>query len=160
MRLYLQRTALRQNYTIGHLYIDGKYFCDILEDTDRHLTTYLKLSVINTLKVPGKTAIPTGIYRIVMTKSTHFATRDWSKVYNGMVPLLESVKGFDGVRIHPGNSSEDTEGCLLTGKNKAVGQVTESKQTYLQLMDQYLWPAFVRGESISIAIGYERAKTV
>jgi hypothetical protein len=158
MKLYLHRKYFRQDYTIGNLYIDGKYFCDVLEDTDRHLTTDLKLSVISTLKVHGKTAIPTGTYNVVMTKSTHFSTRDWAQVYNGMVPLLESVKGFDGVRIHPGNRAQDTEGCLLTGKNKVVGQLTDSKNTYLRLMDEYLWPAFVRKEDITITVGYERMK--
>ena len=124
MRIELVRIAFKDTYTIGKLYVDGKYFCDVLEDVDRGLKSSMTESEILEKKVKGQTAIPTGHYVINIT---------YSPKYKRTMPLLLDVKGFSGIRIHSGNSSKDTEGCLLVGKNKKVGMVLESRDMYQRL---------------------------
>ena len=119
MKLTLNRIALRQTYTIGKLYIDGKYFCDTLEDTVRDTNKSGKFDN-GEKKIKGKTAIPYGTYEIKWTYSPRF------KKYT---PQLMNVPSFEGIRIHSGNSSTDTEGCLLLGENKKVGMVLNSRAT-------------------------------
>ena len=119
MKLKLNRIALRKTYTIGKLYIDGKYFCDTLEDTVRDTNKSGKFDN-GEKKVKRKTAIPYGTYEIKWTYSPRF------KKYT---PQLMNVPQFEGIRIHAGNSSTDTEGCLLLGENKKVGMVLNSRAT-------------------------------
>ena len=115
------RIANRPTYCIGKLYIDGKYFCDTIEDTDRGLDDKMKESEILKKKIKGQTAIPTGVYNVFIT---------WSPKYKKPMPLIDNVKGYSGIRIHSGNTAKDTEGCLIVGKNKEVGKVLESRVTY------------------------------
>lgn len=124
MKLKLVRIANRPTYCIGKLYLDGVYFCDTIEDTDRGLDDSMSVREIMSKKVKGQTAIPTGTYTIEIT---------YSPKYKRMMPLLLGVKGYSGIRIHSGNTSKDTEGCLLVGKNTKVGMVTDSRNTYQKL---------------------------
>ena len=124
MRIELVRIAFKDTYTIGKLYVDGKYFSDVIEDKDRGLDSSMTESEILEKKVKGETAIPTGHYVINIT---------YSPKYKRMMPLLLDVKGFSGIRIHSGNTAKDTEGCLIVGKNKKVGMVLESRDTYKRL---------------------------
>lgn len=119
MKLTLKRIALRPTYTIGKLYIDDVYFCDTIEDTVRDLNKNGKFDN-GEKKVHSKTAIPYGIYEIKWTYSPRF------KKYT---PQLMNVTSFEGIRIHAGNTSADTEGCLILGKNKQVGKVLNSRDT-------------------------------
>lgn len=120
MNITLNRIAKKSKYTIGKLYIDGEYFCDTIEDTDRGLTQTMTDAQIKSKKVYGQTAIPTGTYRVIISYSNKFKRQ---------MPLLLNVPGFLGIRIHSGNTEKDTEGCLIVGKNKVVGKVIESKDT-------------------------------
>ena len=113
MKLKLQRIFKAETYTIGKLFIDGVYFCDTLEDKVRDV------------KIKGITAIPTGKYKVKITMSNRFKK---------LMPLLINVPNFEGVRIHSGNTSEDTEGCILVGKNSEPGKVTNSRNTFEKLM--------------------------
>ena len=123
-------------YTIGRLTVDGIYFCDTLEPTDRGLTSAMTPWEISCRKVKGKTAIPTGTYFVDMqTVSERFKGRKWAKAHGGRVPRLQGVKGFVGVLIHPGNTNADTEGCILVGRNTEVGKVTDSRATYVKLFE-------------------------
>ena len=124
MKIELVRIAFKDTYTIGKLYVDDTYFCDVLEDVDRGLDSSMTESEILKKKAKGQTAIPTGHYVINIT---------YSPKYKRMMPLLLDVKGFSGIRIHSGNTSKDTEGCLIVGKNKKVGMVLESRDTYQRL---------------------------
>ncbi len=124
MEILLQRVAKRDKYTIGKLYINDQYFCDTLEDTDRGLTQSMTEQQIKSKKVYGETAIPTGIYRVIISYSNRFKKQ---------MPLLLNVPGFAGIRIHTGNTEKDSLGCILVGKNKAVGKVLESRDTYNKL---------------------------
>lgn len=136
MKLLLKRIAKMEKYTIGKLYIDGKYFSDTLEDTDRNLTSTMSKDEIAKVKVYGKTAIPTGTYVVDMnTVSPKFGKRSWAQPYEGKVPRLQDVPGYEGVLIHPGNTADDTSGCILVGRNKVKGQVVESQNTFHSLMN-------------------------
>ena len=136
MRLKLVRIFKGKDYTIGRLYVDGVYFCDTLEDTDRGLSSAMLHATILKKKVPGKTAIPTGTYLVDMaTVSPRFKSRKWAKPYGGRVPRLQGVRGFEGVLIHVGNTAGDTDGCILVGKNKVKGKVLDSTATYLKLFE-------------------------
>lgn len=120
MDLKLKRIFRGDTYTIGHLYINGEYFSDTLEDTDRGLSSNMTEEEIQKIKIYGRTAIPKGRYKIEVTYSPKF------KRY---LPILLNVKGFSGIRIHSGNTAEDTLGCLLVGYNKVKGQVINSRVT-------------------------------
>lgn len=152
MELKLKRRYKGDGYTIGMLTVDGKYFCDTLENTDRGLDQSMTEANIRHIKVKGATAIPTGTYRIDMaTKSPRFKARWWARQFGGIVPRLVGVKGFVGVLIHPGNTADDTDGCILCGENKVKGQVVNSAATYVRLVNAML-DALVRGETITITI--------
>ena len=129
MRLTLVRIANRPTYCIGKLYIDGKWFCDTIEDTDRGLCDEMSEKEILERKVKGETAIPTGIYQVLIT---------YSPKYKKQMPLINNVKGYSGIRIHSGNTSKDTEGCLIVGKNKEIGKVLESRITYNALFKKLI----------------------
>lgn len=127
IKLTLKRIALQNNYTIGKLLINGDYFCDVLEDKVRGLSSDMTAEQIAKIKVHSQTAIPIGTYKITLTYSNRFKK---------ILPLLNDVPGFEGIRIHSGNTSADTEGCLLVGQNKVKGQVINSRDTFNKLMSK------------------------
>lgn len=135
MEILIKRIAKLPKYTIGKMYINGNYFSDTLEDTDRHLTQHMPLEEIQSKKIYGKTAIPTGSYSITLDViSPKFKNRSWAKPWKGKLPRLLNVPGFEGVLIHVGNKPEDTLGCILVGENKVKGQVVNSTSTFNKLM--------------------------
>ena len=139
MELNIKRIARRETYTVGRLYIDGKYFCETLEDKDRGLRQDMPVAVIRATKRKGITAIPTGRYRITLAvQSPKFSKRAIYQFCNGYLPRLINVPGYDGVLIHIGNTARDTEGCLLVGRNTQVGKVLDSRKTFIELYDRLL----------------------
>jgi hypothetical protein len=120
MKLTLRRKTFTETSTIGELSIDGKFECFILEDKDRGLNQSLP-SEAKQLKVDAKTAIPKGTYEIAITFSNRF------KQY---LPLIMAVPAFEGIRIHSGNVSADTEGCLLPGQTMSIDMVQQSKKAF------------------------------
>lgn len=142
MDLKLERKYRNNNYCIDKLYINGKYFSDVLEDPDRGLTDSMSLEEIKKIKIKGNTCIPYGTYNITITYSPRFKKN---------LPLLNNVKGFDGIRIHSGNKPQDTEGCLLPGFNKVKGQVINSKVTADKLIAQ-IQQAINKKEKVTITI--------
>ena len=135
MRLELKRIYTNTLYTIGRLYVDGAYFCDTLEDRDRMLDDSMPENEIMSIKVKNQTAIPTGTYRIDMhTISPRYSKiKFYKELCNGKMPRILNVKGFSGILIHPGNTNNDTCGCILVGKNREKGMVLDSKDTWLKL---------------------------
>jgi len=99
MNLLLLRTCFHKESTSGVLLLNDKFFCYTLEDTVRRFG----------VKIPGKTAIPSGRYRVIVTMSLKFGRK---------IPLINDVPGFSGVRFHGGNTVEDTEGCPLVAYNR------------------------------------------
>ena len=132
MNITVKRIFKGPKYTIGKLSIDGHYFCDTLEDTVRPAG----------VKIPGRTAIPAGKYQIEITESIRF---------NRLMPIIKDVPGFSGVRIHSGNTAEDTEGCILVGFNRVKGKVLDSRDTFQKLFTM-LWVVSLGGESLEIEI--------
>lgn len=121
MRLLLNRIALRDNYTVGKLFVDGKYICDTLEDRVRNLA--------EEKKVAGQTAIPAGTYDIMVARSPKFRR---------MLPRLLAVPHFEGILIHRGNTHHDTAGCILVGENRAVGRLQNSSKWELKITEMLL----------------------
>lgn len=143
MQILIQRHALKEGYTIGRMEINGRYFCDTLEDTDRGLSEEMSEAEIADRKVKGATAIPIGTYRIDMqTRSPRFGR---------VLPRLLSVKGYAGVLIHSGNTAADTEGCILVGENRERGKVLNSRATLERLL-VFLRAAQAEGEEIELTI--------
>lgn len=141
-----------KDYTIGKLYVDGVYWCNVLEDTDRGLHSSMTDAEIKRKKIYGQTAIPRGQYSVSLAQSPKFSSRTWAKKYGGLVPLIHGVKGFDGIRIHPGSKASDTLGCVLPGENTIKGQVTSSTKWYYKLMDEVFMPAYRNGTTVVIEI--------
>lgn len=109
MELELRRIARKETYTIGKLSIDGEDFCDTIEDRDRGLSQEMPEHKIKEIKVYGQTAIPTGRYKVDMnTVSLRFKERSWAKPYDGKLPRLIGVPGFEGVLIHPLNTAQES----------------------------------------------------
>ena len=135
MELKLKRIAKQNGYTIGKLYIDGKYFSDTLEDVDRGLDSNMPVDVLKRKKLAHITAIPTGRYQITMNViSPRLSRSNFYKQYGGgRVPRLLNVPAFEGVLIHCGNTAKDTDGCILVGRNTKVGMVLDSKIIYSKL---------------------------
>jgi hypothetical protein len=112
MNIRITREHFNEVCTIGSLRIDGDdLLLYTLEDTDRKLSSTDDLEAIKAIKVYGKTAIPYGTYEVVMTYSNRFKQ---------VMPLLLNVKGFEGIRIHAGNTAENTDGCLLVAYQKDI----------------------------------------
>ena len=108
MKLRLERFEFGDTFTIGKFYIDGVFHCFSLEDKVRQGE-----------KVNGQTAIPAGTYSVIIDLSTRFGKQ---------LPHILGVPNFTGVRIHPGNTSKDTEGCILLGQNWTGGDfISNSK---------------------------------
>jgi hypothetical protein len=143
MNIVVDRKYKLKEYTIGRLYVDGEYVCDTLEDTDRGLNQNDSLQSITKKKVYGSTAIPIGTYSVKITYSTKFKCN---------LPLILNVPGYDGIRIHSGNTAKDTLGCILCGMNKVKGQVIESKK-WTNTVISYIIRAEHNGEKVSITIG-------
>ena len=142
MEIEVKRIARKERYTIGNMYVDDTYFCDTLEDADRGLADTMEIDEILENKLKGITAIPTGKYDVILTFSPRFKR---------VLPLLLNVKGFEGIRIHAGNTAEDTEGCLLVGENKEKGKVLNSRATFERLM-AILLECEKRKEKVTITI--------
>jgi len=110
--------------------VDGRKECFILED------------VVRPDKVYGKTAIPEGTYEVLIT---------WSPRFKRQLPLLVNVPNYQGVRIHPGNTPDHTEGCLLPGTTRAADSVGESRKAFDKLFAK-IEAARGRGEEVRIEI--------
>ena len=134
MKIEVNRIFKASNYTIGELSVNNNYVCDTLEDKVR----------VDGEKVYAETAIPTGTYTLVLSYSNRFKKT---------MPEILNVPNFSGIRIHCGNSSKDTEGCLLVGKwdGKTENWISDSKNSYNKLYS-LLEEAFNKKENITITI--------
>lgn len=153
MKLLVDRKYKKDTYTISRLFVDGKYFCDVLEDKDRGLKQSDRLDHIKQVKVCGETAIPSGTYEVTLdvTSPKYSASTFYREVCNGRVPRLLDVPGFSGILIHVGNSALDSSGCLLVGRNTLKGRITASKATFKALY-AVMEAAHKKGEKITIEI--------
>ena len=132
MKLVLDREQRDEDVTIGSLSLNGAFECYVLEDPVRP----------DGVKIYGETAIPAGRYAVDITFSPRFKVQ---------MPLLLNVDGYLGVRIHPGNTADDTEGCLLVGMDRKLKSIGRSRLAYNALFEK-LDAAKKRGERIDLEI--------
>ena len=130
MELLLKRIYKGNKYTIGKLYIDGEWFCDTIEDVVRSLPkncphTPKGRNCECKEKVYGETAIPAGIYKVILSYSNRFKR---------ILPELLNVPHFLGIRIHRGNTEQDSAGCIILGENKVKGKVINSTPYEIKLV--------------------------
>jgi len=117
MLIEVKRYEFKDTHTVGKMYVDGIYECYTLEDAVRNGT-----------KVIGKTAIPIGTYKLIIDASTRFKQD---------MPHILDVPDFTGVRIHAGNTSADTDGCILLGSTWAGKDfIGNSKIAYKKFFDK------------------------
>jgi hypothetical protein len=117
MLIEVKRLEFKDTHTVGKMYVDGVYECYTLEDAVRNGT-----------KVIGKTAIPIGTYKLIIDASTRFKQD---------MPHILDVPDFTGVRIHAGNTSADTDGCILLGSTWAGKDfIGNSKIAYKKFFDK------------------------
>lgn len=140
LELDLWRFQCTPKGTLGKLSVDGKFFCFTLEDVDRLLEHGYP-------KIAGETCIPRGRYPVVITYSNRFK-RD--------LPLLKDVPLFEGIRLHAGNFTGDTEGCPLVGSShttqaNGAPMLLNSRATFAKLFD-VLEAAYERGDAIWITV--------
>lgn len=114
MEIKLVREVFTETSTIGSLYINGVFECYTLEDKDRKLES-------GGQKVYAKTAIPRGKYNVVNSFSNRFQK---------YLPEIQNVPQFAGIRIHPGNTADHSEGCVLLGSTKAKDFIGNSKVAF------------------------------
>jgi hypothetical protein len=145
VKLRLQRHPSGPTSTIGELsqeLADGAYserWCWTCEDVVREQRGV----PVGQWKVPGETAIPEGTYRVMLTPSTRFGGQ--------LMPELLHVPGFTGIRIHSGNTSLDTEGCVLVGTETDGTQVLHSREAYAMVKER-LVEADSTGDHVYLAI--------
>lgn len=138
MKLLLERNRPHLTCTTGQLFIDGAFECFTLEDVVREIRGV----PVARWKIPGKTAIPAGLYNVTLT---------WSPRFQKNMPLINDVPGFTGVRIHCGNTDADTEGCVLVGRVEGNESILNSADAYRHLYPQ-LEAAIAAGELITLEI--------
>ena len=129
MNLKLVRKTFTEESTIGELSIDGKFECFTLEDK------------VRAVKIHGATAIPEGIYEVIINFSSRFKRP---------LPRLLKVPNFEGILIHPGNTAADTEGCILVGTGKGKDVVTNSRVAFKALFTKL--EAALKKEKIFIQV--------
>lgn len=133
MELLLKRQPSNNGTTLGTLFVNGSFCCFTLEDQIRS----------DGIKVQGETAIPEGHYRVRITYSQRFKR---------MMPLLQDVPGFSGIRIHAGNTNEDTSGCILVGLARVGWATIEQSRAALDVLQPKIAQALAHGEDVWIDV--------
>lgn len=158
MKITIERRAKKATYTVGKVYVNGKYFCDSLEDKDRGVTQVMPFIKTNQTSTPlgywvvgdgstiekvyGKTAIPKGTYNA--------CGYYWAK-FQCYVVMLNGVSGFTGILMHNGTTAENSEGCILLGKNNIVGRL-DGDRIYMDALAARVMAAEKKGEEIKVEI--------
>lgn len=127
MNLTLKRLNLTPNYTEGELYVNGVYFCMTLEDTNRDLNKNGQFDN-NEKKVYGETCIPYGKYKVILSYSPKFKRE---------LPEILEVPNFQGIRIHRGNKTSHTLGCVLCGEKVKNGYLSNSTPYEIKLVELF-----------------------
>ena len=140
--ILVKRLYLKENYTIGKMYVDGVYLCDTLEDRVRDYNKDGDLLDEGEEKVYGETAIPYGRYRITVTLSPKFKRE---------LPRLLAVPHFTGILVHEGRNSGSTSGCILVGENKIKGGLINSRP-YVQELTSWIKIQESMGNAVYITI--------
>lgn len=138
MQLTMQREPSVDNATLSVLYNGSDAICDICEDQVREVVG----QPVSEWKVHGATAIPAGTYRVTFENSARFGPGTLT---------VNGVPGFEGIRIHPGNTAANTEGCLLPGARNSDSTVGASR-AHLAELRALVRGAIDNGEEVTIEI--------
>jgi hypothetical protein len=133
MNIEVKRAVFNDTCTIGKMYIDNAFFCYTLED---------KVRPTGAEKIPGQTAIPAGTYNVII---------DFSNRFQRDMPHILNVPGFDGIRIHCGNTDKDTEGCILIGLLLGICSVGKSRDAFDKFFP--LLEGALKNSPVAITIG-------
>lgn len=139
MNLTIEREESTEKSTAGRMCIDGPFECYTLEDVVREVPG----QPVEFWKIPGQTAIPAGTYNVIITPLVRFR-RD--------MPLLENVPGFTGIRIHPGNTDEDTEGCILVGNFRETSDLIRGSRDAFERLFTKIKNALYTGQKVTLKI--------
>lgn len=142
MEIQVIRKFKKDTYCIGEMLVNGKHFCDTIEDCDRGLRQDMSLSQLKKMKKYGITAIPSGTYNVVV----YF----WPK-YRKKYPLLQNVPAYTGVLIHGLTNASQSLGCIGVGENKIKGGLINSEK-YVRELTKMCEEAIQSGEQVTITI--------
>lgn len=155
MNIKIERKARKKDYTIGKVYVNGQYFCDSLEDTDRGITQIMPFTPTGGAngywmnadggiieKVYAKTAIPTGIYE---------CCGYWWAKHKCYVIMLLRVPGFTGILMHNGMTADHSEGCILLGKNNIVRRL-DGNRMYMDALASRMLACERIGERVTVEV--------
>ena len=156
MELRVDRKWKKEDYCVSDIYVDGEWVCNGLEDTDRGLDQDMEDWMIRSKKIPNRTAVPTGRYKVLMnTVSPKFSKYPfYMAVCGGRLPRLKDVNGFDGILLHCAdgqNGHKLVSGCIGVGLNTIRGGLTDGKRIFKEIYAK-LKEAHTRGETIYITI--------
>ena len=126
MKIFVKRNIFNETNTLGEMLIDGVHFCYTVEDKVRDYNNDGDLDDKGEEKVYGETAIPRGTYKVVMSMSNRFKK---------VLPEIQDVKGFEGIRIHNGNGAIDSHGCIIIGMNRVPTGVSNSRIALNKLIE-------------------------
>ena len=135
IKCLLKRDVMVPGYTLGRLFVEGKMYGFTCEDEDRKLEA-------GGQKIPGQTAIPRGTYRLTVTMSNRFKK---------LMPLIQDVPGFEGIRIHGGNNAYSTQGCPLLGTTRTASGVMHCAEVNAALID-FILKAEENGDAVWIEV--------
>lgn len=140
MRLLIDSLPSEGERTLSALYVDGIWECHVLEDRVREIPG----EPVGAWKIPGRTAIPEGIYRVTLEYSPRFGPDTIT---------INDVPGFTAIRIHAGNDEDDTEGCPLVGDEIENGLIKggTSRPTLARLRDK-VKRAIAAGDGVEIEV--------
>ena len=136
MKIIIDRVYKYPKYTIGEVYVNGDFYCYSLEDVDRGLHTELPMRYFKERKVYGETAIPRGIYEVVIDWSVKFKKYMPHVLWRNADGKLVEVPGFSGIRLHSLASSKDTLGCIGFGDWKGGDRLYGSPAITSNLVDK------------------------
>lgn len=133
MELTLQRLDADPYRTHGRLLVDRDDFCVTLEDPPEHMTAD-----------PNERCILAGRYEVKLTFSPAASRGElWTPWKDFVLPVLIAVPGREGIRIHSGNTSTNTKGCILIGTSRTVDAIAGSRSALIRLRDTLTEPAWI-----------------
>jgi hypothetical protein len=133
MDILVKRFEYGDNYTIGRMFLGSVYECFTLEDKVRLICP----------KVMHETAIPAGVYNVTIDFSEHFQKE---------LPRVNGVEGFEGIRIHSGNTDLDTSGCILVGQVWPGGDLIQKSRAAFDHLLSQMKASLAKGDKITLTV--------
>lgn len=137
MEITLQRGKNQKDHCPGILTIGQQQFY-----TCEDLVREIEGRPVSEWKIYGKTAIPRGRYKVLITMSQRFGKK---------LPYLMDVPGFTGIRIHSGSYAEHTEGCILPGLTRLPTGVGRSRDA-MAIIQPMIQKVLDAGEEVWLTI--------